>query len=127
MSIDEDYYKPILIKGYFNNSYIQYESKGNKDKMLTPSEYVDMIRSYSSDIINNHKTHGEWRIHSSNTITEHKTQSKWKIQLAMEINFISFKDSNETCSMHAKSDNVEIMMGSETNEITEELFKSFLQ
>ena len=127
MSIDEDYYKPILIKDSFNNSYIQYESKGNKDKMLTPSEYVDMIRSYLSDIINNHKTHGEWRIHSSNTITEHKTQSKWKIQLTMAINFISFKDSDETCSMHAKSDNVEIMMGSETNEITEELFKSFLQ
>ena len=95
--------------------------------MLTPSEYVDMIRSYLSDIINNHETHGEWRIHSSNTITEHKTQSKWKIQLTMAINFISFKDSDETCSMHAKSDNVEIMMGSETNEITEELFKSFLQ
>ena len=27
--------------------------------------------------------------------------------------------------MHAKSNNVEIMMGSETNEIIEELFKSF--
>ena len=44
------------------------------------------------------------------------------------INFISSKkDSNETRTMHAKSDNVEIMMGSETNEIAEELFKSFLQ
>ena len=44
------------------------------------------------------------------------------------INFISSKkDSNETRTMHAKSDNVEIMMGSETNEIIEELFKSFLQ
>ena len=29
--------------------------------------------------------------------------------------------------MHTKSDNIEIMMGSETNEITEELFKSLLQ
>ena len=29
--------------------------------------------------------------------------------------------------MHAKSSNVEIMMGSETDEIIEELFKSFLQ
>ena len=44
------------------------------------------------------------------------------------INFISSKkDSNETRTMHAKSDNIEIMMGSETNEIIEELFKSFLQ
>ena len=43
----------------------------------------------------------------------------------MAINFISSKDSDETRTMHAKSDNVEIMMGSETNEIIEELFKSF--
>ena len=45
----------------------------------------------------------------------------------MAINFISSKDSDETRTMHAKSNNVEIMMGSETNEIIEELFKSFLQ
>ena len=37
--VDEDYYTPIITKGSFNNSYIQYESKGNKDKILTPSEY----------------------------------------------------------------------------------------
>ena len=34
------------------------------------------------------------------------------------------KDSGETRTMHEKSDNVEIMMGSET---IEEIFKSFLQ
>ena len=35
-------------------------------------------------------------------------------------NFISSKpDSNETGIMNVKSDNVEIMMGSETNEIIE--------
>ena len=61
-----------------------------------------MIRPYSSDIINDHKTQGEWRIHSANTITEHKTHSEWKIQLTMAINFISSKDSDETRTMHAK-------------------------
>ena len=45
----------------------------------------------------------------------------------MAINFISSKDSDETGTMHAKSNNVGIMMGIETNEIIEELFKSFLQ
>ena len=45
-----------------------------------------MIKPYLSDIINDHKTQGKWRIHSGNTITEHKTQSEWKIQLTMEIN-----------------------------------------
>ena len=79
LSIDEDYYKPIITNGAFNNNYIQYKSKGNKDKILTPSEYLDMIRPYLSDIINDHKTQGQWRIHSGNTITKHKTQGEWKI------------------------------------------------
>ena len=86
-----------------------------------------MINPYLSDVVNNHKTHGEWRIHSGNTITKHKTQSEWKIQLTSAINFISSKDSDETRTMHAKSDDVEIMIGSETNQIIEELFKSLLQ
>ena len=30
LSIDEDYYKPIITKGAFNNNYIQCESKGDK-------------------------------------------------------------------------------------------------
>ena len=42
--------------------------------------------------------------------------------------FISSKpDSDETRTMHTKSDNIEIMMGSETDEIMEELFKFFLK
>ena len=46
----------------------------------------------------------------------------------MTINFISSEeDSYETCIMLAKSDNIEIMMGSETDEIIEELSKSLMQ
>ena len=45
----------------------------------------------------------------------------------MAINFISSKDSDETRTMHTKSNNVEIMIGSETDEIIEDLFESFLQ
>ena len=64
------------------------------------------------------------RIHSGDKITEHKTQSEWKIPLITAINFIFSKDSDEARTMHSKSDNVESMIGSETNEIFEELFKS---
>ena len=39
----------------------------------------------------------------------------------------SSKDSDETRTMHAKNNNVKIMVGSEANEIIEELFKYFLQ
>ena len=126
MLTDEDYYKPIITNGAFNNSYIQYESRGNKDKILTISEYLDMIRPYLSNIIIDHKTQGECRIYSGNTITKRKTQSEWKIQLTMAINFISSKkDFDEPPrTIHTKSDNIEIMMGSETDEIIEELFES---
>ena len=81
-----------------------------------------MIRAYLSDITNDHKTQGKRRIHSSNKIIELKTQSEWKIQLTMAVNFISSKDSDETLTMHTRSNNVEIMMGIETDEIIEELF-----
>ena len=45
----------------------------------------------------------------------------------MQINFISSKDSRETRNMHTKSDNIEIMMDSETDDIVGELFKSLFQ
>ena len=32
LSVDEDYYKPIITNGVFDNNYIQYERKGDKDK-----------------------------------------------------------------------------------------------
>ena len=61
-------------------------------------------------------------------INDCKSKGEWKIQLTAEINFISLKpDSDETRIMHAKSDNEEIMVGSNTNEVIKELFKSFLQ
>ena len=60
-------------------------------------------------------------------INDYKSKGEWEIQLTAEINFTSLKpDSNETCIMHTKSDNTEIMTGSDTNEVIEELFKSFL-
>ena len=61
-------------------------------------------------MINNHKTHGEW-----------------KIQLTMQITFISSLDTGEFRIMNSKSDNVEIMMGIETDDIINELFESFLK
>ena len=48
--------------------------------------------------------------------------------MTAEINVISLKlDSDETRIMHTKSDNIEIMIGNDNDDIIEELFKSFLQ
>ena len=45
----------------------------------------------------------------------------------MSINFNSSKDSDETYSMLTNSDNMEIMMGSETDDVIKELCESVLQ
>ena len=90
----------------FNNSYIRRESIGDKDKSLSDREYIDIIRAHLLDLINNHKTQGEWKIH-----------------LTMTIIFFS-KDSNETRTIHTKNDNIEIMMDSEKDEIVENFFES---
>ena len=60
-------------------------------------------------------------------IDNYKAHSEWKIQLIMKINFISSLDTDEICTMHTKSDNIEIMNGIETNDIINELFKSFIE
>ena len=61
-------------------------------------------------------------------INDYKSKGEWKIQLTAEINFTSLKpDSDETRIMHTKSDNREIMIGSDANEVIKELFKSLLQ
>ena len=47
--------------------------------------------------------------------------------MIVKINFISSKNSNETCTMHTRSDNIKMAIGDETDEIIEELFNSLLQ
>ena len=109
LSIDKDYYKPILVKSGYNGNYVQYESKG--DKTLTLKEYLALIEKYLRKLINYYKNKGEW-----------------KVQLTAEINFISLKPgSDETRIMHTRSDNIEIMVGDDNDDVTEELFNSFLQ
>ena len=91
LSIDKDYYKPILVKsGYNNNNYIQYESKGVQ--ILTLKEYFALIEQYLRELINYYKNKGEW-----------------KLELTAEINFVFLKpDSDETRVMHTKSNNEEL-------------------
>ena len=97
-----------------------------KEKNLSTKEYLNIIKPYLRDIINDHKTRGLVRYHSGNKTWVEETSSEWKIQLTMAINVISSKDSNETRNVHTKSNNVEIMIGSEADEIIEDLFESFL-
>ena len=63
----------------------------------------------------------------SDIVNDHKIQCEWKIQLTTALNFMSSKDSDETRTMHSKRNIIEILIGNETDEITEELFDSLLQ
>ena len=60
-------------------------------------------------------------------INDLKIQGKCKTHLTMAINFISSKYSDKTRPLHRKSDNTEIMIDNETDEIIDKPFDSFLQ
>ena len=79
------------------------------DKILTVKEYLALIEQYLGELIN-----------------YYRNKVEWKLQLTAEINFISLKpDSDETRIMHTRSDNKEIMNGSDTDENIEELLNHF--
>ena len=102
-------YKPTIVKSGYNNNYNEHRSKG--DKLLTMEEYLNLIKPYLRELINDHKNKGEW-----------------KIQLTAQINFISLRPgSNETRVMDTRSVNEEFMIGSDTDKIIKELFRSLLQ
>ena len=55
----EDKYKPMRIGNGFSSNYTEYKINGDKDKTLSIKDYLDEIKPYLSDIINDHKTQGE--------------------------------------------------------------------
>ena len=88
---------------------MEYGSEGSNSLSFT--EYLDLIKPYLEDLINEKKNKGEW-----------------KLQLTARISFVSLKpDSDETRLMHTRSNSAEFMNGSETEEIIESLYRSLLQ
>ena len=67
------------------------------------------------------------REHLRKLIDSKKKSGEWKIQLNMKINFISSRNFIESRDMYSKYDNIEIMMGANTNEIIRNLFNSLLR
>ena len=102
-------FEPLLIKTGFDNNYLEYMSNGNNS--LSFNEYLELIKPYLYDLINVYKAKGEW-----------------KLQLSAEISFASQKpDSNEICIMYTRSIPEEIIIGCETEEVTENLIMQLLQ
>ena len=102
-------YEPVLIKSWFEGNYLEYMSNGNNS--LSFNEYLELIKPYLYDLINVYKAKGEW-----------------ELQLSAEISFVSQKPgSDEKRVMYTRSTPEEIMIGDETEEVTEKLIMSILQ
>ena len=84
---EENYYKPLIINDFWSISYIEYESNSDRNKTLLVEEYLNKIRPYLKDIMNNLKKSGTW-----------------KTQLIIANNFISTIDNDEERVIHSKSD-----------------------
>ena len=102
---EKDYYKPILVKSTFKDSYKKYESREGKNKKLSEKQYLSKIRPYLIDMINDH-----------NDTAKINKSKEWKIQLCMHVNFISSKDTGETRTIYVWSDNAKIMVGNKTED-----------
>ena len=88
---DRDYYKPIRTEDGFagrTNNYIEYTSRGDRYKNLSLEKYLNMIRPYLRDLINDHKPSTKLNNEANDSDTE---RGEWKIQLVMQNNFISLK------------------------------------
>ena len=54
--------KAVKVNNYQSNSYIEYESEGDKNKTLSVEKHLNKIRPYLKDIINNLKKSDTWKI-----------------------------------------------------------------
>ena len=82
-----------------------------------------MIRLYLRDLINDHKTPME----NDNVINNKSQFGEWKIQLLMLSRCTSSKNFEETRSVHSVSDNIEIFMSIDTDEVIDRLFDTIYQ
>ena len=82
--------------------------KAQEIKKKEVRQYLDKIIPHLYDLINDHRI----------------ARGIWKIQISMHVNFISSKDTGETCTIYVWSNNKSIMWGSD--DIIRELFRSFL-
>ena len=138
---DRDYYKPIRTDSGFvvrNDNYMEYTSKGDRYENLSPKEYLNMIKPYLRDLINEHIPTMELNNNNNNTDNNNdnnnntdnynnNNRAEWKIQLTMQNSCISTRNFEETRTIFTKSEPVEIFMGVNTNDVIDRLFNRLLQ
>ena len=96
-----------------------YKNRGDRYENLSPKEYLDIIKLYLRDLINNHKYKTELNDSDAGC-------GEWKVQPVMLNNCISVENFEETPTIYLKSESVEIM-GSDTNDVIDRLFETTLE
>ena len=139
---DIDYYKPILNDSGLDgiiNSYMEYTSNGDRYENLLPEEYLNLMRPYLTDLINKHITTMELNNNNNsdnnnnnnnnndNNNNNNTDRGEWKIQLTMINSCISTKSFKDKHTIYLKSEQVEIYMGSDTENVIDTLFNTLLQ
>ena len=100
-------------------------------KNLSPKEYLEVIRLYLRDLINEHKPTDESNDESDDDDDDYDDdtdRTERKIQLTMQNSCLSNKGfEEETGTICLQSEPVEIFMGSNTNDVIDRLFDTLLQ
>ena len=77
---EENYYKPVRESKFWSNNYNEYKNNSDRNKIVSVEEYLNVIRPYLKDNINNLKI-----------------SDTWKTQLTIENNFICSIDNVKEC------------------------------
>ena len=100
-------------------------NEGDDYANLSPKEYLNMMRPYLADLIHDNKT--PLKTYKVNKVNNESQFGERKIQLVMLSNCISCKNFKETRSIDLPSNNKEIFMSSDTDDIIDKLFDTILQ
>ena len=98
----DDYYKPMLAKESFNGSYQMYTFRGDKDRDMNISMYLDKVKPYLVALI------------------DEKKLSHQKIQLDIAINLRPIT-KNDRITFYVKSKNIVCLPSDNSEDILEHL------
>ena len=104
----DDYYIPILAKECFNGNYQIYTCRGDKERNMYKTNYLEKIKPYLIPL------------------TDKKKVSNQKIQLDIEINLVHLTKSDRI-AFYVKSKNIECHPSDNSEDILNQLFDSLLK
>ena len=105
----DDYYKPILSKENFDANYQMYSCRGDKDRYMYITGYLDKIKTFLMALID-----------------EKKKSSSQKIQLVTSINIIHLTRSDRI-TFYVKSKNMVSHLSDKAEDILYQLYDSLLK